>query len=334
MLLKPTKVRGALMSYYTQLTREQRYQIYALMKAGLSQSKIAKVIGVHKSTISREMRRNRGLRGYRPKQAHFFAENRRAMAVKARISPDTWNLVKRLLRVDWSPEQISGWLDSEFHIKISHECIYQFILKDKRQGGNLYRHLRCKKQRRKRYGSTDYRGQLVNRVSIDKRPSVVDARSRIGDWELDTIIGKGHKQALVSLTERKSRFTLIAKVKQKSAELVSRSVRCLLEPIASKVFTLTSDNGKEFARHQEISTALQANFYFAHPYSSWERGLNENTNGLIRQYFPKKHDFTTITEKDISMVMSKLNNRPRKCLGFKTPNQVFFGIKPFVALAT
>ena len=319
---------------YTQLTREQRYQISALMKAGLYQSQIAKIIGVHKSTISRETRRNRGLRGYRPKQAHLFAENRRARAVKARISPDTWSLVKRLLRVDWSPEQISGWLDSEFQIKVSHESIYRFILKDKRHGGNFYLHLRCKKQRRKRYGSTNYRGQILNRISIDKRPAVVDARSRVGDWELDTIIGKGHKQALVSLTERKSRLTLLAKVKQKSAELVSRSIRHLLEPVAAKVLTLTSDNGKEFARHQEISKALRAEFYFAHPYSSWERGLNENTNGLIRQYFPKKHDFTTITEKDISMVMSKLNNRPRKCLGFKTPNQVFFGINPYVALAT
>ncbi len=322
------------MTNYTQLTREQRYQIYALMKAGLCQTEIAKVVGVHKSTISREMHRNRGLRGYRPKQAHRFAEIRRAKTAKARISPDTWSLVERLLRDDWSPEQVSGWLDREYQITVSHESIYQFILKDKRQGGNLYLHLRCKKQRRKRYGSTSYRGRLLNRVSIDQRPAIVDTRSRIGDWELDTIIGKGHRQAIVSLTERKSRLTLLAKVKRKRAELISRSIRRLLKPIASKVFTLTSDNGKEFAGHQEIATALRANFYFAHPYSSWERGLNENTNGLIRQYFPKKHDFTTITEKDISMVMNKLNNRPRKCLGFKTPNQVFFGIKPSVALAT
>jgi IS30 family transposase len=280
------------------------------------------------------MRRNRGLRGYRPKQAHLLAEIRRAKTAKTRISPDTWSLVKRLLRKDWSPEQISGWLVKEFQITVSHESIYQFILKDKQQGGNLYRHLRCKKKRRKRYGSTSRRGQLLNRVSIDQRPAIVDTRSRIGDWELDTIIGKGHKQALVSLTERKSRLTLVAKVKRKSAELTSRSIRRLLKPIASQVLTLTSDNGKEFARHQEIATALRADFYFAHPYSSWERGLNENTNGLIRQYFPKKHDFTTITEKDVFMVMNKLNNRPRKCLGFKTPNQVFFGIKPSVALGT
>ena len=319
---------------YKQLTREQRYQIYALMKAGLFQTEIAQVIGVHKSTISRERRRNRGLRGYRPKQAQRFAEIRRAKAVTTRISPDTWILVERLVRDDWSPEQISGWLSREFEMMVSHESIYQFILKNKHQGGDLYLHLRCKKKRRKRYGSTSYRGRIPDRISIDQRPAVVDMRSRVGDWELDTIIGKGHKQALVSLTERKSRLTLIAKVKHKSAELVSQSVQRLLVPIASKVFTLTSDNGKEFARHQEISTALQADFYFAHPYSSWERGLNENTNGLIRQYFPKKHDFTTITEKAISMVMNKLNNRPRKCLGFKTPNEVFFDIKTKVALQT
>jgi IS30 family transposase len=319
---------------YKQLAREQRYQIYALMKAGLSQTAIARIIGVHKSTISREMRRNRGLRGYRPKQAHRFAEHRRAKAAKPRISSETWSLVVFLLRDDWSPEQISGWLAKEYRIRVSHESIYLFILKNKRQGGNLHLHLRCRRQRRKRYGSTNSRGQLVNRVSIEKRPAIVETRSRIGDWELDTIIGKGHKQALVSLTERKSRLTLLSKVKKKSADLVARSVQNLLEPIASQVLTLTSDNGKEFAKHQEISSALQADFYFTHPYSAWERGLNENTNGLVRQYFPKKHDFTTITDNDVRMVMNKLNNRPRKCLGFKTPNEVFFGIKSTVALVT
>lgn len=319
---------------YKQLAREQRYQIYALMKAGLSQAVIARIIGVHKSTISREMRRNRGLRGYRPKQAHCFAAYRRAKAAKPRISSETWSLVVSLLRKDWSPEQISGWLVKEYRIRVSHESIYLFILKNKRQGGNLHLHLRCRRKRRKRYGSTNSRGQLVNRVSIEERPAIVETRSRIGDWELDTIIGKGHKQALVSLTERKSRLTLLSKVKQKSADLVARSVQNLLEPIASRVLTLTSDNGKEFAKHQEISSVLQADFYFTHPYSAWERGLNENTNGLVRQYFPKKHDFTTITDNDVHMVMNKLNNRPRKCLGFKTPNEVFFGIKSTVALVT
>jgi IS30 family transposase len=304
------------------------------MKAGLSQAAIARIIGVHKSTISREMRRNRGLRGYRPKQAHRFTQIRRAKAVRTRISSEAWPWVEHLLRHDWSPEQISCWLAKEHRIRVSHESIYRFILKNKRQGGNLHLHLRCKRQRRKRYGSSNSRGQLVNRVSIDERPAIVETRSRIGDWELDTIIGKGHKQALVSLTERKSRFTLLSKVKHKRADLVSRAIQRLLEPIASKVFTLTSDNGKEFAKHQEIASALQADFYFTDPYSAWQRGLNENTNGLIRQYFPKKHDFTAITDKDVLMVMNKLNNRPRKCLGFKTPNEVLFGIKPTVALGT
>jgi IS30 family transposase len=156
----------------------------------------------------------------------------------------------------------------EYRIKVSHESICQFILKNKRQGGNLCLHRRCKRQRRKRYGSTNSRGQLVNRISIDERPAIVETRSRIGDWGLDTMIGKGHKQAIVSLTERKSLLTLLSKVKHKSADLVSRSVQRLLEPIASKVFILTSDNGKEFAKHQEIASALEADFYFTHPYSA------------------------------------------------------------------
>lgn len=191
-------------------------------------------------------------------------------------------------------------------------------------GGNLYCHLCCQKQHRKRYGSYSRRGQLINRVSIDERPAVVDGRSRFGDWELDTIVGKGHKQAIVSITERKSRLTLIHKVERKTASNVTKAILKLLTPIASHVHTLTSDNGKEFAGHETITKGLGARFFFAHPYASWERGLNENTNGLIRQYFPKHRDFTTITHAEITQVMNKLNNHPRKCLGIKTPNQVFF----------
>jgi len=198
-------------------------------------------------------------------------------------------------------------------------------------GGNLYRHLRCQKQRRKRYGSYSRRGQLKNRVSIDQRPAIVASRSRLGDWELDTIIGKGHKQAIVSITERKSRLTLIHKVERKTASNVTRAILKLLKPIAGRVHTLTSDNGKEFAGHETIAKGLGTRFFFAHPYASWERGLNENTNGLIRQYLPKHRNFTTITQAEINQVMNKLNNRPRKCLGIKTPNQVFFGINPPVA---
>lgn len=319
---------------YTQLTQEQRYQIYALMNAEINQSEIATIIGVDKSTISRELRRNRGLKGYRPTQAHQLAVSRRHTKVQPRITRADWRLVERLLRKDWSPEQISLWLAQEKRLAISHEWIYQYVLEDKRCGGDLHCHLRCQKPRKKRYGTYDRRGQLPNRISIDERPAIVERRTRLGDWELDTIIGKGHKQAIVSLTERKSRLALIAKVPTKEAEGVKEAVLRLLTPLSEHVHTITSDNGKEFARHEAIAESLNADFYFAHPYASWERGLNENTNGLIRQYFPKGCDFTSITNKDIRRVMDKLNNRPRKCLGMKTPNQVFFGINPAVALAS
>ncbi|NIP25341.1 MAG: IS30 family transposase [Phycisphaerae bacterium] len=319
---------------YKQLTQEERYQISALLKAGLNQSEIAMILERHKSTISREISRNTGLRGYRPKQAQHRAEARRYAKICSRISHTVWRDVRRLLREDWSPEQISLWLESEKAISISHEWIYQYILQDKQYGGTLYRHLRCQKQRRKRYGSYNRRGQLIDRVSIDERPKIVDSRTRMGDWELDTIIGKHHKHAIVSLTERKSRFTLIKKVKRKTAQCVTDAIIHLLAPFSEQVHTLTSDNGKEFADHKTIANKLNAKFYFAHPYASWERGLNENTNGLIRQYFPKKRDFRTITQKEINRVMDKLNNRPRKCLGIKTPNQVFLGINPSVALVS
>jgi transposase, IS30 family len=319
---------------YKQLTQEERYQISALLKAGHDQSEIAMILSRDKSTISRELRRNTGLRGYRPKQAQRLADERRQAKVRYRITDTAWANVAQLLRQDWSPEQISLWLEAEKHISISHEWIYQYVLQDKHYGGDLYSHLRCQKQRRKRYGSYNRRGQIIDRISIDDRPAIVEKRSRLGDWELDTIIGKNHQQAIVSLTERKSRFTLIHKVEQKSAQLVTQAIIKLLAPFSEKVITLTSDNGKEFADHKTVADKLNARFYFAHPYASWERGLNENTNGLIRQYFPKGSDFTKITQKQINQVMDKLNNRPRKCLGIKTPNQVFLGINPSVALAS
>lgn len=319
---------------YKQLTQEERYQIYAYLKAGWNQTDIAMELKRHKSTISREIARNSGFRGYRPQQAQRLTEERRYAKSSYRLAPSVWTVVRKLLKEDWSPEQISLWLKSQCGVSISHEWIYQHILQDKKQGGTLYRHLRCQKQRRKRYGSYSRRGQLVDRVSIDQRPAIVDSRSRFGDWELDTIIGKNHKQAIVSLTERKSRFTLIQKVKHKTAECVTNAIIKLLAPMSDQVHTLTSDNGKEFADHKTIADKLNATFYFAHPYASWERGLNENTNGLIRQYFSKKRDFKTITQKEINRVMDKLNNRPRKCLGIKTPNQVFLGINPSVALAS
>lgn len=322
------------MRTYTQLTQQQRYQIWALMKTGQNQTQIAQQLQVHKSTISREVSRNCGLRGYRPKQAHQIAVFRRQNKATYQIDSATWNLIEQQLRNEWSPEQIRGWLKGLRARRVSHECIYQHILKDKHQGGNLYRYLRCQKKRKKRYGTYNRRGQIPNRISIDQRPAIVEAKSRIGDWEVDTIIGKGHRQALVSLTERKSRLLRLAKVTFKSAECVTQAVIGLLKPLADRVYTLTSDNGREFAYHQKISSALKAQFYFARPYASWQRGLNENTNGLIRQYFPKDTDFRTLTQQDIKRVMDKLNNRPRKSLDFKTPNQVFFDDNHFVALAS
>ena len=308
------------MKHYSQLTLEKRYGIYTLLKTGHNQSKIAEVVGVHKSTINRELKRNRGGRGYRPKQANAFAEDRHRAKVCFRIDGNTWAFLEQLLRKEWSPEQISGWMKDNMDIAVSHEWIYQYVLKDKLAGGSLYLHLRCKKKRKKRYGSNDRRGNLINRVSIDERPDIVEERNRIGDWEADTIIGKAHKQAIVSLTERKSGLALVYKVDRRTKENTEVAIKRLLNSVSDKVHTITSDNGKEFGNHEKIAKGLKCNFYFAHAYSSWERGTNENTNGLIRQYFPKNRDFRTITDKELIHAMKRLNNRPRKRFGYKTPN--------------
>jgi IS30 family transposase len=317
------------MRTYKQLTQEQRYQIYALLKMGHNQTQIANCIGVDKSTVSRELNRNRGQRGYRPKQAQGLAQSRHRKG-QCRIGSETWALIEAKIRLEWSPEQISGWLLRHYHIQVSHEWIYQYIFSDKRAGGKLYKHLRCQKKRRKRYGSRDRRGQLPNRRSIEERPEMVDQRQRIGDWEVDTIVGKGHQQAIVTLTERKSRLALLRKVDRRTSELVSDAVIDLLQPVAELTHTITGDNGKEFAEHERIAHDLEADFFFAHPYAAWERGANENMNGLIRQYIPKKRKLSSVTNKELDLIMFKLNHRPRKCLDFMSPFEVFF--KHLVAL--
>lgn len=309
---------------YTQLTREQRYQIYALKKAGHNQSYIAIMVGCHKSTISRELQRNSGQKGYRPHQADELAFDRQCEAYRSRIAWQTWQLVEQLLRQDWSPEQIAGRLKLEKQPTVSHECIYLYVYAEKRRGGTLHQHLRSQKKQRKRYSGYIRRGQIPNRTSIDKRPEIVARKGRFGDWEADTIVGARHKRGILSAVERKSKLTRLRNLATKAAaEMKDNSIK-LLAPLADKVHTITVDNGKEFCEHQEIAQALQARIYFAHPYSSWERGLNENTNGLVRQYFPKKYDFGRITEKDLQQVEDLLNNRPRKTLGYRTPNEVFF----------
>jgi IS30 family transposase len=309
---------------YTQLTRGQRYQIKALMKEGHNQTQIAANLACHKSTISRELRRNRGLKGYRPYQADELAYDRQCEAYRSRIAWQTWQQVERLLREDWSPEQIAGWLKREQQPSVSHEWIYLYVYADKHRGGTLHRHLRSQKKQRKRYSGYIRRGQIPNRTSIDKRPQIVASKSRFGDWEVDTIVGARHKGGILSAVERKSKLTRLRKLATKGAAEMKDNTIELLAPLAVKVHTITVDNGKEFCEHELIATGLQARIYFAHPYASWERGLNENTNGLVRQYFPKKYEFARITDKDLQQVEDRLNNRPRKTLGYRTPNEVFF----------
>jgi len=311
------------MRTYSQLTQIQRYQIYTLLKMGHMQRDIAVSLGVHKSTISREIQRNTGKKGYRPKQANKKALERRKQA-QTRIRESDWHLIERLIKLDWSPEQISLYLNEEQLRQVSHEWIYQYIYQDKRMGGKLWEHLRCQKKRRKRYGSYEKRGQIPERVWIDARPAEVAERKRLGDWEADTIISQGKQQAIVTLTERKSRLTLLKKVNDRTAKTVSQAMIDLLRPFAAQTLTITCDNGKEFTEHRKIAEALQADVYFAHPQSAWERGSNENANGLIRQYFPKGTNFSDLTDEEITRVEMRLNHRPRKCLGLSSPYMVFF----------
>ena len=321
------------MSYH-HLVYENRVEIYVLRKAGHSQTEIANLIGVSTSTISREMRRNTGFRGYRPQQAHQRAlERKRQSAKHIRFTDAVQATVTTYLKQDWSPEQISGWLKKNNLPSVSHETIYQFVIADQKAGRDLYTHLRCgHKKRRKRLKSRDRRGQIPHRVSIDQRPAIVDKKTRVGDWELDTIIGKNHKGAIVTAVERKTKFTCMRHVPTREANVVAGAIIDMLKPFIRLIFTLTSDNGKEFSEHEKIAKALRTQFFFAHPYSSWERGLNENTNGLIRQYFPKKTELVHLKNEQISDVQEKLNNRPRKTLYFKKPNDLF--TNSLVALGT
>jgi IS30 family transposase len=310
------------MRNYKQLTYEQRCQIEALKKSGLSQQEIAKNIGVSQSSISRELARNTGLRGYRHGQAHRQSTERRQAAIKPRkMTEGLIDLINDKLRLKWSPEQISGWLLVEQKISLSHERIYQHVWADKASGGDLYKYLRREAKKYKARGSNGKTasGQIKNRISIDDRPDIVDEKSRIGDWEIDTVIGRNHSGALVTIVERATMFTVSKRVKSKRAEEVTAATIALLRPFKALVHTITADNGKEFAYHEKISASLECDFYFAHPYHSWERGLNENTNGLLRQYFPKSTDFKKVSEKEVAQSVEQLNNRPRKTLAFKTP---------------
>ena len=312
---------------YTQLTLEKRYQISALRKQGLKQYEIANEIGVHPSTISRELLRNSNKkRYYSADYAHTETFLRHKYKAKNRvITKAIERYIRKHLKLDWSPEQISGRMKLDIGLSITHETIYSFIYANKTNGGKLYKYLRHKnKKYHKRSNKYKARGIIIDRIMIDKRPKIVEKKSRIGDLEIDTVIGKNHIGALVTVVDRKSKFTLIKNVPSKQADVVTQALIELITPIKAITKTITSDNGKEFAYHKEVSKALDTKFYFANPYHSWERGLNEHTNGLIRQYLPKKSVFTNVSKEEIIMIQNRLNHRPRKVLGYKTPYEVFF----------
>ena len=313
---------------YKQLTLKERYHISTLLKRGWKQKEIAESIGVHPSTICREIKRNRDVltQTYSYEFAHSSSQNRQQNKAKYTVfTSKIKTYIKTKLKEDWSPEQISGRMKVDKGFTVCHETIYRYIYYNKSRGGRLYKYLRHKnKKYHNRSNNYQRRGIIIDRVSIDKRPKIVERKSRIGDFEIDTVIGRNHIGALVTIVDRKSKFTLIKKVESKKAEEVTKALISMLTPLKPITKTITSDNGKEFAYHKEVSEALDTSFYFAHPYSSWERGLNEHTNGLIRQYLPKKSDFTQVCKEEIITIQDKLNHRPRKVLNYRTPYEVFF----------
>ena len=324
--------QGIAMKRYQHLNDDERLYIQNSLKAGKTKKQIAEELERHPSTITREIKRNMFPSSYL--YTHHWAchLNRWRKKIKytrlaktnskmdAKVAP----LVESLLQVYFSPEQISGYLNKHLSIKISHETIYRYIYSDEDRKMFFKPFLRQgKKRRRKAYGSGARVSKIPNRVSIADRPKIVDQKKRIGDWECDTIFGKDKKSALVTLVERKTLFTLAAKVKRRKADEVSKAIIKMLLPFEGFVKTLTFDNGSEFVMHSKIGDKLSAKTYFANPYSSWERGINENTNGLIRQFFPKETNFNHVTNAQLNKAIKLINDRPRKTRKYKTPNELF-----------
>jgi IS30 family transposase len=312
---------------YKHLTQKQRYKIDALFKANHTQTFIAQQLGVSKSTISRELTRNSKRSGmYSACRAQEYANERKDRFCKNRVfTPRMQQFIcEKLSEQQWSPEQIHGYCKANNIPMVSHERIYQFIYQDKAEGGLLFKHLRvASKKYRKRYGSKNYyRHPIKNRRSIDLRPELINNKERYGDWEIDTIVGRNNKGAIVTVVERKSAFLLMAKLNGRKPKDLAKTVVNLLAPYKQNVLSITADNGIEFAHHEYISQKLEADFFFAHPYSSWERGLNEYTNKLIRQYIPKKSDFHNYNNQYINMINMRINSRPRKKLEYRTPIKV------------
>lgn len=320
------------------LTLSQRYQIGALRH--LKPAQIALRIGKHRSVVSRELARNaHSVVDYQPQTAQKAYQQRRAKnAIKA--TPTIHQTIQAGLHQQWSPEQIQGRCQQTGQPMLSTSAIYNYIWHDYRQGGTLYKQLRhAHKSYRKRYGKPDGRHKAVKqaaRPSIEERPKVVDEKTRFGDWELDTIIGPNHKGVLVTLTERSSNYLLMKRIDNKSASATRQAIISGLKESGLPVHTLTSDNGTEFADYEQVAKALKATFYFAHPYHAWERGANEHNNKLIRQYVPKKMDFSQMPAQEVKTYQERINDRPRKKLNYSTPNEHITSIlsTPFVAFQT
>lgn len=305
---------------YTHLSQEERYQIQCLRKGGWSTGRIGELMRRNKSTIARELRRNLnpdGAYAYRLAQQHSV-ERRRAASARPRITAETWKAVEARLCEDWSPEQIAG----AGALRVSHERIYQYVVADQARGGTLWQHLRRRRRSyRRRFGPPRGHQRFGGR-RIGERPAGVARRWRVGDWEGDTIVGAGSAR-LVTLVDRKSGFARLQRVPDGKAETVAAAVLQVLYPLQARVHTITWDNGSEFAAHPLIDVALEAKSYFADPYSAWQRGCDENLNGLVRQYAPKGCDLSTLSDADVRRIEDKLNHRPRKRLGFRTPMDVF-----------
>lgn len=311
------------MKRYQRLTPGERYQIKALKESGLSIREIAKNLRREPSSISRELKRNKGDRAYRPMEAQAkWLSRRQNIGPKRAITGRLKRQIDSLLQIQWSPEQISARLRNQKRT-VSHETIYQYVYWDQKVGGVLYLNLRRKRRWRKTHqASRNFKnvGKRVNQLWIDERPKLVEKRRRLGDYERDTMLGKKGAPILLTMVDRTSRLTKIALISGINAEQAHKATISLLKRLTVK--TITNDNGPEFALHKKTAKALGAKIYFNHPYSSWQRGTNENTNGLIRQYYPKGYDFSTVTPKDIKRLEHLLNSRPRKCLDYKSPLEV------------
>ena len=309
---------------YSQLTLDQRSEIQSFSQSGYSIRSIARKLNRDASTISREIERNQNDGEYRCVAAQEKADERRHADKKPfKINGELERLIRQCIQDKFSPEQTAGFLSLNHGLQISHTYIYQYIYDDRSRGGELYKNLRrAGKKYKKRKGKEAGKSLIPNRTCISERPVLVDLKQHPGHWEGDTVIGVHHQGALVTLVERVSKYTLIGRVRQKTAELVGDTIQRLMIDLVDWVWSTTFDNGMEFANHETFAEALQMDVYFAHPYHSWERGLNENTNGLIRQYFPKGTNFRLVSDGQVQRVQDALNNRPRKALGYRTPRQM------------